>query len=59
MPKHQQFQGMEITHRFPLLGEKIMLINACKVTQKIHQRQLILLAIEDITDLRRNGLNKK
>jgi two-component system, chemotaxis family, CheB/CheR fusion protein len=31
--------------------EKRLLLNACKVQQKIHQKEIILLAIEDITDI--------
>jgi len=55
IPKHNQYQGMEITHTFPTIGEKIMIINACRVIQKIHRQQIILLAIEDITELRKKG----
>jgi two-component system, chemotaxis family, CheB/CheR fusion protein len=56
LPESAAYQGLEITHTFPGVGKKIMLINACRVIQKSHQRQLILLAIEDITDLRKNGV---
>ena len=55
LPQNSQYQGFEITHTFPVVGEKIMLVNACRVNQKIHQQQLILLAIEDITDLRKDS----
>ena len=56
IPKHNQYQGLEIKHTFPNIGEKIMIINACRVIQKIHRQQIILIAIEDITELRKNGI---
>jgi len=55
LSKINQLHGMEIIHSFPVIGEKILLVNACKVVQKIHQQQLILLAFEDITELRKHG----
>jgi len=45
-------EGMEITHYFPGIGEKVLLLNARRVVQKIHGEELILLAIEDITEHR-------
>jgi len=56
IPRQNQLQGLEIKHNFPDIGEKIMLINACRVIQKIHRQQIILIAIEDITELRKNGI---
>jgi two-component system, chemotaxis family, CheB/CheR fusion protein len=44
-------QAYEVTHTFPEIGEKVMRLNARKVVQ--HQREVVLLAIEDITDHRR------
>ncbi|MFL5773294.1 MAG: CheR family methyltransferase, partial [Flavisolibacter sp.] len=55
LSKINQLHGIEIIHSFPVIGEKILLVNACKVVQKIHQQQLILLAFEDITELRKHG----
>src|SRR5437588_9609542 len=49
---NQFFTGFQVTHNFPGIGEKIMLLNARKVVQKIHNKELILLAIEDITEHR-------
>jgi two-component system CheB/CheR fusion protein len=42
--------GFELKHNFPGLGEKTLLLNVRKVIQKSHQQELILLAIEDITE---------
>ena len=50
IPSNGLFHNMEIRHEFPGIGEKILLVNARKIIQKIHQRELILLAIEDISD---------
>ncbi|MFL5742686.1 MAG: CheR family methyltransferase, partial [Flavisolibacter sp.] len=44
--------GVEIRNKFKGIGEKIMLVNACRVVQKIHQQQIYFIAIEDVTDLR-------
>lgn len=45
LPQQHTCVNYEITHNFPGVGRKIMLLNARSVPQK----QLILLAIEDIT----------
>lgn len=54
LPKQQNIMAYEIKHNFTNLGEKVLLINACRLVQKIHQQQLSLLAIEDLTDIRQN-----
>lgn len=50
IPAQSQFHGFEITHSFPGIGEKVMLLNARKLVQKMHRQHLILLAMEDITE---------
>ncbi|MBA3757428.1 PAS domain-containing sensor histidine kinase [Candidatus Saccharibacteria bacterium] len=45
LPKKRILSDYEITHNFPTLGHKTMLLNARQVDHK----QLILLAIQDIT----------
>ena len=50
IPKNSFFQDFELTHDFPLIGEKVMLLNASRIIQETHQEQLILLAINDITE---------
>ena len=52
IPNHMAFNGYEIEHDFPNIGEKVLVLNARRVTQKAHRKQLILLAIEDITEHR-------
>ena len=45
LPKHKVLNNYEVTHDFPDLGIKTMLLNARQVDSK----QLILLAMEDVT----------
>jgi len=58
--KNTHFESYEVKHVFPGLGEKIMLLNASRIIQKIHREKLILLAIEDITVVKKaqEALNK-
>lgn len=48
LPHQTQFQGMEVEHNFENIGQKIMRVNARKMTIE-DDRQMILLVIEDIT----------
>lgn len=50
--KDLQFQDFEITHSFEHIGRKTMLLNARQVAGG--RRRYILLAIEDITERKRN-----
>lgn len=49
LPKNSHFHDYEITHTFPIIGEKTMLLNARRIIQKMNHEELILLAISDIT----------
>ena len=51
--KNSHFQNFELTHIFPVIGEKTMLLNASRLVQKSHGEQLILMAMFDITDQKR------
>ena len=53
LPRDNSFYGFEVEHKFPVIGEKIMLLNAHKLIQHKSQRELIVLAIEDVTAHRR------
>ena len=57
--KNSSFENFEVTHTFSGIGEKIMLLNAHLIIQKVNSEQLILLAIEDITDRSRYYLKEK
>jgi len=50
IPRDNKFQNFEVDHEFPTIGHKIMLLNARRIIQKEIGSQLILLAIEDITE---------
>lgn len=48
--KKSEFYNFEVTHTFPRLGEKVMMLNATCIYQKMHREELILLSIEDYTE---------
>jgi len=50
LPRASVINDFEVTHSFPVIGEKTMLLNARKMIQKHNSQPLILLAIEDITE---------
>lgn len=47
--RNTHFHDFEITHTFPFIGEKTMLLNARRIIQKVNHEELILLAISDVT----------
>lgn len=56
LPKNTFFKGFEVTHEFPFIGRKVMILNA----RQIHYKKdtgcgafppIILLAMEDITEI--------
>jgi nitrogen-specific signal transduction histidine kinase len=50
LPKNTFFKGFEVTHDFPLIGRKVMILNA----RQIHSEKfppIILLAMEDVTEM--------
>ena len=49
-------QDFELTHVFPVIGEKIMMLNATKIIRDNPDEELILLAINDITEVRTKSL---
>lgn len=50
LPKNAQVEDFLVEHEFPRIGRKRMLLNARRIEQEDHRTQMILLAIEDITD---------
>ncbi len=50
LQKNTAFENFEVTRTFPVIGEKVMLLNANRIIQKTHGEKLILLAIEDVTE---------
>ena len=56
LPKNTHFLDFEITHKFPFIGERIMLLNASRIIQKANHEELILLAMADVTEIRKLAL---
>jgi len=53
LPKKTTFDDFEVECRFPNIGRRIMLLNACRLYREADNTQAILIAIEDITERRR------
>jgi transcriptional regulator with GAF, ATPase, and Fis domain len=50
LPENSLFHDFEVEHDFETIGRKIMHLNARRIYGESNQTQLILLAIEDVTD---------
>ena len=53
LPQNTSFQDFEIEHEFAAIGRKIMRLNARRIVQGDSGPQMMLLAIEDVTERRR------
>ncbi|MGQ9671903.1 MAG: PAS domain S-box protein [Candidatus Aminicenantales bacterium] len=53
LPQNSSFDDFEVEHEFPHLGTRTMLLNARRIYQEADKNQMILLAIEDITERKR------
>ena len=49
VPQHTEFRDFEVTHDFPAIGRRTMLLNARKLYQPGVDSELFLLAMEDTT----------
>lgn len=52
LPEKSNYFGFEVSHDFPSIGRRTMLMNAREMTREGGAEKLILLAIEDITESR-------
>ena len=50
LPQNTKFHDFEVVHKFETIGRKIMHLNARRIYRAGNQTQLILLAIEDVTE---------
>jgi two-component system CheB/CheR fusion protein len=50
LPRGTTIEDFEVTHSFETVGRRSFLVNAREVVDPARERQLILLAIEDITE---------
>ncbi|TAJ15608.1 PAS domain-containing protein [Patescibacteria group bacterium] len=56
LPKNTFFKGFEVTHKFPFIGRKVMILNARQIRFKEDTAStlfppIILLAMEDVTEI--------
>ncbi len=49
LPKNSSFEDFEVSHEFPSIGTKRMLLNARRIRSDAGEPSYILLAIEDVT----------
>ena len=52
VPKNSVFNDFELEHTFPVIGRRVMLLNARKL-QAGHHGELLVLAMEDVTARKR------
>jgi PAS domain S-box-containing protein len=52
VPKSSVFNDFELAHTFPVIGRRVMLLNARKL-QAGHHGELLVLAMEDVTERKR------
>jgi chemotaxis protein methyltransferase CheR len=57
IPEHAVFNDFEVEHTFESIGRKIMLLNARQIYTKTSHTQMILLAIEDVTERKEHKKN--
>jgi transcriptional regulator with GAF, ATPase, and Fis domain len=50
LPRNTVFNDYEVEHTFENIGRKIMHLNARRIYKEANQTQLIMLAIEDVTE---------
>ena len=58
VPKSSVFDDFELEHAFPVIGRRVMLLNARKL-QAGHHGELLVLAMEDVTERRRSEADLK
>src|SRR5687767_7538429 len=58
VPKSSVFNDFELEHDFPEIGRRVMLLNARKL-QAGHHGELLVLAMEDVTERRRSEADLK
>ncbi|MEA2554347.1 MAG: hypothetical protein QOJ65_2523, partial [Fimbriimonadaceae bacterium] len=58
VPKSSVFNDFELEHTFPIIGRRVMLLNARKLRPGSHS-ELLVLAMEDVTERRRSEADLK
>jgi PAS domain S-box-containing protein len=54
LPEKTTFDNYEVEHDFSTIGKRIMLLNARQIQRGTEKERIILLAIEDITERKKN-----
>jgi two-component system CheB/CheR fusion protein len=57
--EENKITGFEIRQDFNIIGERVMLLNARQIFRKDNAEQLVLLAIEDVTEAKRMDAESK
>jgi len=50
LPENTAFENFEVEHDFPPIGRRVMLLNARRIYREANKTQMVLLAIEDVTE---------
>jgi two-component system CheB/CheR fusion protein len=59
LPEKLSIVDFEVSHEFPVIGFRTMLLNATQIFQNSNEEKSILLAFEDITEKKRINTNLK
>lgn len=59
LPKNTFFENFEVSHDFPEIGHKIILLNARRIHTTHEAKQIMLLAMEDVTKQRQLELENQ
>ncbi|HSR12765.1 MAG TPA: sigma 54-interacting transcriptional regulator, partial [Thermodesulfobacteriota bacterium] len=54
IPQNTHFNDFEVDHDFPVIGRRTILLNARRVHRDGQSTEMILLALEDVTDRRKS-----
>ena len=54
VPQNTHFSNFEVSHEFPVIGRRTMLLNARRIYREGKGTEMILLAMEDITERRQS-----
>ncbi|MBV9574367.1 MAG: PAS domain S-box protein, partial [Acidobacteriales bacterium] len=58
LPQNKIIESFEVEHDFPQIGRKTLLLNARKLWQEGKHTELILLAIEDVTERKQAAIQQ-
>jgi two-component system CheB/CheR fusion protein len=53
LPGNTSMEGFEVEHEFEAIGQRTMLLNARRIYRETNKTEMILLAIEDVTERKR------